>query len=184
MAPKAATKTLTAWADPKPAFGVSEPVAATSEGVVLLRQHADRTAMLDVVRRFFEAFRSRDFNEFQSRFGPNVYLQSDASYARPFARDYIVMTYTQRATTLHYETLTMESIYDEHSVRFFEFDDFDLPNRPERPAYMTRDQIMIVVSIVTPKVGSNTFFGDSVTLIVETGTDLGVRIVGIREDLH
>jgi hypothetical protein len=178
------SQSVSAWADPTPDFGRPENTASTSESVVLLRGRASRKAMLALIEHYFEGFRSKNLAPFYDFFATSVYWQTDAAYAQMFARECVISNLITRANSLHYESLSLDSIYDERAIRFYEFDDFDLPNRPARPAYMVRDDIYALVPIATPRVGNNTFFGDSVAFDLRVNPAGAVEVVGLREEIH
>jgi hypothetical protein len=49
---------------------------------------------------------------------------------------------------------------------------------------MVRDDVYAVVPVITPRVGNNTFFGDSVTFVLRVNPSGLVEIAGLKEDIH
>ena len=69
----------------------------------------------------------------------------------------------------------------EAKIERFTYEDLDVAGAPERPAEMSRGELLVRFPVATPRVGSEQLFGDVVTLLLRREGS-GYRIAGFSEE--
>lgn len=171
-------------AEPLSTLPPSASEATPADGAVTLRTPIPPEAALALVRRLFEAFHARDLESVRNDFEPTVVDLSKSAvvttgpWAAPIPTT-IVKWLEQRVKDNPFDQLDVELVYRPHEVELYAYGELGLPGRPARPAQMGEDDLFVRVPIVTPRVGTDTLFGDEIRLVLRRhGSQLRVYAWG------
>jgi Domain of unknown function (DUF4440) len=146
--------------EPLPA--VPEPdERAPASGVVALRAPLGGDAVVTVVRRLFRAFARDDADAFQA------ILTDDAVVLGPSrGKGSLLEQWRNRVKNAAYARLAGLELVDGDRIARFTYDDLAVPGGPSRPPAMRPDEILVRFAVPTPRLGSEQFFGDAMTLVL------------------
>lgn len=171
-------------AEPLSTLPASASEATAGDGAVTLRTPIPPEAALALVRRLFEAFHARDLESVRSEFEPTVVdlTKSAVIMAGPWAAPTPTTVFEwlkARAKDNPFDQLDVELVYRPQEVELYAFGELGLPGRPAKPAQMGEDDLFVRIPIVTPRVGTDTLFGDEIRLVLRRhGSQLRVHAWG------
>ncbi|MBL8717966.1 MAG: hypothetical protein JNL79_18450 [Myxococcales bacterium] len=158
-------------AEPVSALPPSASEATHGDGAVTLRTPIPPEAALALVRRLFDALHARNLEPVRNDFEQPV-LDLTKSALVPsgpwgaMAPTDVFTWLVQRAKDNPFDQLDVELVYKPQEVELYAFGELGLPGRPARPAAMGEDDLFVRVPIVTPRVGTDTLFGDEIKLVL------------------
>lgn len=159
-----------------PTLHLPEPSgAADAEGIVALREPVHESAAARVVRRFFDVAVSEEHEALRLLFSADAILLAPLKGAAP------LVFWQARHRALDYAHLSGLELVPEKGVRRFGYADLAPGKSRARPPEMQEGDLLVVVPVTTPRLGTDRYFGDVVVFLLRReGAD--VKIVGYGEE--
>ncbi|PIE05568.1 MAG: hypothetical protein CSA75_04070 [Sorangium cellulosum] len=151
----------------------------TERGLVLLKEPVDISEAMQVVRTFFRAVADEDMDMMRSVLANEAQAlpigNGDPKEAERF--------WERRFSKFDYTALGGEPMYRESMVETYRYEDLEEPlaGRPQRPATMKSNDVLIRVYVTHTRIGINRVLGSEIFFVLRR-TERKFEVQALHED--